>query len=150
LEDSTLKRRDFVNAAALGALGALASSQNQRASCEPLEDSGGAEASPAAPKEKNIELHIYLEPFAGKGDDLEAAYWQHFVPAIEVQKGFQRTVLLRKRDAVREYQINIAFTSEDLRLEWVASREHAEAWPKLEALCQRASWEGFDVISGRR
>jgi heme-degrading monooxygenase HmoA len=93
-----------------------------------------------------IELHIFLEPFAGKEKDLEAIYWKEYVPGIKIQKGFQRTTLLKKRDALREYQINITFDSEDLRLQWVASKEHTTVWPKVAALCQRVSWTGFDAI----
>ena len=93
-----------------------------------------------------IELHIFLEPLAGKENDLEAIYWKEYVPGIKIQKGFQRTTLLKKRDALREYQIQIAFDSEDLRLQWVASQEHATVWPKVAALCQRVSWTGFDTV----
>jgi len=93
-----------------------------------------------------IELHIFLEPFAGKEKDLESIYWKEYVPGIKIQKGFQRTTLLKKRDALREYQIHITFDSEDLRLQWVASTEHTAVWPKVAALCQRVSWTGFDTV----
>jgi heme-degrading monooxygenase HmoA len=94
-----------------------------------------------------IELHIYLEPFDGKEKALESLYRGEYVPAIKIQEGFQRTALLKKRDALREYQIDITFDTEDLRLKWVASKEHQATWPKITALCQRVSWEGFDAVS---
>ena len=93
-----------------------------------------------------IELHIYLEPFAGKESDLESTFRTAFVPAISVQKGFRRIALLKVRDALRQYRIELAFDSEELRLDWVASREHQEAFPKLVALCQQITWSGFDVV----
>ena len=94
-----------------------------------------------------IELHIYLEPFAGKEKELESLYWNEYVPGITTQQGFQRTTLLKNRDSLREYQINITFDSEDLRLKWVDSREHVEIWPKVAGLCQRVSWTGFDTVA---
>lgn len=96
---------------------------------------------------KMIELHIYLEPFEGKEKALESLYLGKYVPGIEIQQGFLRTTLLKKRDALREYQIDIAFDTENSRLKWVDSREHQAIWPKMTALCQRASWVGFDTVS---
>ena len=93
-----------------------------------------------------IELHIYLEPQDGEESELESLYRNEYVPGIKIQKGFQRTTLLKKRDALREYQINITFDSEELRLRWVDSKEHTEVWPKVVALCQRVSWTGFDSV----
>jgi heme-degrading monooxygenase HmoA len=94
-----------------------------------------------------IELHIYLEPFAGKEKALESLYLKEYVPGIETQEGFRRTTLLKRRDALREYQIDIAFETEALRLKWVGSKEHQAVWPKITALCQRAAWAGFDTVS---
>ena len=93
-----------------------------------------------------IELHIYLEPHEGREGDLESLYWKDYVSGIRIQEGFQQTTLLKKRDALREYQINITFDSEELRLKWVDSKEHSEVWPKMAALCQRVSWVGFDTV----
>jgi len=67
-----------------------------------------------------IELHIYVEPLPGKERELETLYWG--------------------------YQIDIAFDTEELRVKWAASKEHRETWPKIEALCARVSWSGFDAI----
>ena len=93
-----------------------------------------------------IELHIYLEPHDGKGTELESLYWKEYVPGIGIQQGFQRTTLLKNRDALREYQIDITFDSEALRLKWVGSKEHTEIWPKMGALCQQVSWTGYDTM----
>ena len=73
-----------------------------------------------------IELHIYLEPDEGKEDALESLYFREYIPGIKIQQGFQRTTLLKKRDALREYQLNITFDSEQLRLRWVESKEHSD------------------------
>ena len=93
-----------------------------------------------------IELKIYVEPFAGKEKELEMTFRDVFVPAILVQEGFVRVELLKARDDFREYQISLVFESEELRLKWVASEEHQDAFPRIAALCGRVSWSGFDVI----
>ena len=94
-----------------------------------------------------IELHIYLEPFDGKEKEFESLFRSEFVPAIRIQEGFQRVTLIKKRDALREYQINLAFDSEPLRLKWVDSKEHQETWPRMAALCQQITWTGFDTVA---
>jgi len=94
-----------------------------------------------------IELHIYLESHDGKEKELEELYLREYVSGIKIQEGFRRTTLLKKRDALREYQVNIEFDSEALRLKWVNSKEHTEIWPKVAALCQRISWAGFDTVT---
>ena len=96
-----------------------------------------------------IALQIYLEPFAGKEEELEKKFLEIFVPAISVQKGFLRVSMLKSREALREYQIELVFETEELRLQWVASEEHQEAFPQIAALCQRVSWSGFDITGGR-
>jgi len=93
-----------------------------------------------------IELHIYLEPLAGKEKELEGLYWNDYVPGISVQKGFIRTTLLKNRNALREYEIDITFDSEELRLDWVKSKEHQAVWPKVSSLCSRISWCGLDTV----
>jgi heme-degrading monooxygenase HmoA len=96
-----------------------------------------------------IELHIYLEPFAGQESKLESVFAEVFVPAISVQEGFRRVALLKVRDAIRQYRIELAFESEALRLRWVASPEHQTAFPKIAALCQQVTWAGFYVVEQR-
>ena len=93
-----------------------------------------------------IELYIHLEPNAGMETQLESVFRDSFVPAISVQEGFRRVALIKSREALRKYQIVLAFDSEDLRMKWVDSKEHQEAFPKVAALCQRVSWAGFDII----
>lgn len=93
-----------------------------------------------------IQLHIYLETQPGKEHALEQVYREAYVPAITVQDGFVSTVLLKSSTAVRQYQIDIAFVTEEKRVHWVASKEHQTAWPRIEALCNDISWQGFAVI----
>ena len=94
-----------------------------------------------------IELHIYLEPHAGKEAELEQLFLTRFRPAISQRPGFVRVAMLKRRDAVREYQIDLCFESEELRLQWVDCAEHQAVWPMIASLCQRAAWAGFDMVS---
>ena len=93
-----------------------------------------------------IELHISLEPFAGSEARLEQVFREAFVPAISIQEGFRRVALLKVRDAMRQYRIELAFDNEELRLKWVASPEHQAAFPRIAALCQQITWAGLDVV----
>lgn len=93
-----------------------------------------------------IQLHMYLEAQPGKEHALEQTYREAYVPAISVQDGFVSTVLLKRSTAVWQYQVDIAFVTEEKRLNWVASTEHQAAWPKIAALCNDISWQGFEVI----
>jgi heme-degrading monooxygenase HmoA len=91
------------------------------------------------------ELHVCLESQEGRGPELESAYWRVFVPAISRREGFRRVALLKKRDAPGEYELDIAFASEALRIRWVDSPEHAVAWPELAKRCRRVTCAGYDV-----
>ncbi len=93
-----------------------------------------------------IELHIYVEPYEGKEKNLEAVFKKEFVPAISVQKGFEKVTLLKRRDNSREYLIVLAFETEEHRLKWVESKEHQIVWPKIVEQCTRISSSGFDIV----
>lgn len=95
-----------------------------------------------------IELHIHLEPMSGKEEALEGAFRDAFLPAVSRQEGFRRATLLKKSNALREYEIDLCFDSEELRLKWVASDAHQEAFPKITAVCQRLWHEGFEHVEG--
>ncbi len=94
-----------------------------------------------------IELHIYLESAPGKELELESIFRNDFYPAVSKQDGFQRAVLIKKRDALHEYRITLTFVSEELRVKWATSAKHELVWPKVAAQCLRISWTGFDVMA---
>jgi hypothetical protein len=105
-----------------------------------------------------IELHIYLLAKPGQQAAIEQSYRTEYVPAITVQQGFRGTTLLKPfppeinsriggNAAQFDYEINIIFDTEEQRVAWVAGPEHQVCWPKMEALCQKIEWEGFDVIA---
>ena len=94
----------------------------------------------------DVQLHIYLGVKNGMGTRLEKLYKDVYVPAIKVQDGFLRTKLLRQYESSSNYEIDIVFNSEKQRASWAISSEHQEAWPKIEAICSKITWQGFDEL----
>jgi len=96
---------------------------------------------------KSVQLHIYIEVKPGKGPDLEKLYHSAYVPAIKVQDGFLSTRLLRQYDSNGKYEIDISFKTEKQRAAWAQSKEHQSAWPKVEELSAKITWQGFDQLA---
>lgn len=96
---------------------------------------------------KSVQLHIYIEVKPGKGPDLEKLYHSSYVPAIKVQDGFLSTRLLRHYDSNSKYEIDISFKTEKQRAAWAQSKEHQTAWPKVEELGAKITWQGFDQLA---
>ena len=96
---------------------------------------------------KSVQLHIYIEVKPGKGPDLEKLYHSAYVPAIKVQDGFLSTRLLRHYDSNSKYEIDISFKTEKQRKAWAQSKEHQAAWPKVEELGAKITWQGFDQLA---
>ncbi len=97
--------------------------------------------------DKSVQLHIYIEVKAGKGPELEKLYHSTYVPAIKVQDGFLGTRLLRHYDSTSKYEIDISFKSEKQRAAWAESKEHQAAWPKIEGVGAKITWQGFDRLA---
>ena len=94
-----------------------------------------------------MQLHIYIETKPGKGPELERLYHAAYVPAIKSQPGFLSSRLLRHYESTSKYEIDISFTSENQRAAWAQSKEHQAAWPKIQEVGEKISWEGFDVLA---
>lgn len=93
-----------------------------------------------------IELHIHVEPERGKEEELRRIFRVVFAPAASKQQGFRGVALLKKDTALREYEIDLTFESEELRLKWVDSDDHQRAFPQITALAQRLWHESFEVL----
>jgi heme-degrading monooxygenase HmoA len=96
-----------------------------------------------------IEIHVYCEVLEGKEQELKEVFDNVFSPAMAKQLGFVRVNLLKMREDERKYEIDIVFETEEQRLAWVATPEHAEAWPKVEACFSNFSYKRFDVVALR-
>jgi heme-degrading monooxygenase HmoA len=101
----------------------------------------------AIPEDKSVQLHIYIETKPGKGPDLERLYHSAYVPAIKAQEGFLWSRLLRHYDSNNRYEIDISFKTEKQRAAWAQSKEHQTAWPKIEELGAKITWQGFDELA---
>ena len=94
-----------------------------------------------------VQLHIYIEAKPGMGKKLEKLYREAYIPAIKVQKGFLWTRLLRHYESSTQYEIDISFNTEAQRAAWAVSKEHQDAWPKIEAVSSKITWQGFDELA---
>ena len=94
-----------------------------------------------------IELQIFLEVLPGKEEKLKITFSDIFVPAVSIQQGFISVHLLKYGNAMRCYQIQLRFETEQMRLAWVASDEHQDSFPRLAELCSSVSWQGFELVN---
>ena len=94
-----------------------------------------------------ITLQIALRLKAGRGADLEAVYRDEYVPAITRQAGFRTTTLLRAAADPDRYAIDIAFDTEAQRQAWAEGADHAITWPRVVALCEGFTADGYVVIA---
>jgi heme-degrading monooxygenase HmoA len=97
--------------------------------------------------EGSVQLHIYIEVKPGKGSELEKLYHSSYVPAIKVQDGFLASRLLRHYESKSKYEIDISFRTERQRAAWAQSKEHQGAWPKIQDVGEKITWQGFDVLA---
>jgi heme-degrading monooxygenase HmoA len=103
-----------------------------------------------------ITLHIYLQVTPVREAELERLYRDEYAPAISRQRGFRSAALLRTYDKARAnaidarrdwtHEIDIVFDTEEDRQTWATSPEHARVWPRVESVCERITWQGFDIL----
>jgi heme-degrading monooxygenase HmoA len=97
--------------------------------------------------ETSVQLHIYIEVKPGKGSNLERLYHSSYVPAIKVQDGFLGSRLLRQYESKSKYEIDISFKTEKQRAAWAQSKEHQAAWPEIQEVGEKITWQGLDVLA---
>ncbi len=101
----------------------------------------------ARPATGSVQLHIFVEVKSGKGPELERLYHSTYVPAIKAQEGFIWSRLLRHYESESKYEIDISFNSEKQRAAWAQSKQHQAAWPKIQNVGEKITWQGFDVLA---
>jgi heme-degrading monooxygenase HmoA len=94
-----------------------------------------------------VQLHISIEVKPGNGPELEKIFQTAYIPAIKVQDGFLWARLLRRYDSKSSYEIDISFSNEKQRAAWAQSKEHQSAWPRVEEVSAKISWQGFDQLA---
>ena len=115
-------------------------------------------ALPAAAPRAGILLQIYFQVAPARTAEFEKMFAESYVPALRKQVGYRRANLLRlyPRRAAKEieatpteynYQMELVFDSEPNRQKWVASKEHAVAWPLAMGLAEKFTWRGYDLVT---
>ena len=119
-------------------------------------DSGLAIAKPLnKPKAMALQMDFVVDK--ENSTAFEKMYNSIYVPAMVVQEGYVSSKLLRlfPEDLSKEiqaepttynYQIQIAFDTEENRRKWVASDQHQIAWPAASGLAKNFKWRGYDVM----
>ena len=99
-----------------------------------------AAAAPTAPA-RSIQLNCDLAINPAKEKDFVKYFDDVFRPVAKKHEGFIELKLLKLNSAVRgatppncKFRFCLTFQTEPLRLKWVASPDHAKAWPPLEAM----------------
>ena len=98
-----------------------------------------AQSGAGKPATRPIQLHLDLAVDAAK----EQAFLDHFdkvfLPTARRQPGFIDLKMLKLRSAIEgpppsggKYRFVLTFVSEELRQKWIASKDHATAWPGIE------------------
>ena len=138
------RHRSLIGAACLLSLGLLLGTS-------------ASEATQNKKANKAMLLEIYFKVSKKRAADFEKMYVQSYVPALRKQQGYLRSKLLRvfPEKVSREidaaptefnYQIELVFDTEENRRKWVASKEHATAWPLASGMAQKFAWRGYDVV----
>lgn len=103
-------------------------------------------------------LQIYFKVSEENGQAFEDMFRDVYVPAMQVQKGYIGSRLLRlfppevhkeinARETEFTYQMNLVFDTEENRRKWAASDEHQVAFPKAKELAGDVQWRGFDIAA---
>ena len=143
-----LTRRELIQSAALASTVAMGVSAPSEVA--------GAEAKRPENREPML-LQIYFRVAKERAKGFERMYSESYVPALRKQQGYLRSSLLRlfPQGVAREieaapteynYQMELVFDTDENRRKWVASREHAQAWPLASGMAEKFAWRGFDVV----
>jgi len=108
-------------------------------------------------KPKAMVLQMDFVVAKENAEAFEKMYSSIYVPAMTVQKGYLESKLLRlfpenvEKQIEGEatdynYQIQISFTTEEDRRNWVGSAQHKIAWPAATSLAKSYKWRGYDVM----
>jgi heme-degrading monooxygenase HmoA len=102
-----------------------------------------------------LQIHFQIETDAAH--QFEAMYTARYRAALRKQEGYEASRLLRIFDVATSeeisavptrfnYQLELKFSSEQARREWVKSPEHRGVWPVAEALATTVEWHGYDLV----
>jgi heme-degrading monooxygenase HmoA len=69
-----------------------------------------------------------------------------FIPAVSRYPGFCEVWLSRVRDDRQSLELDVIFDTEEQRLVWVDSQDHAVAWAPLRECCNEVTIARFEVL----
>ncbi len=92
-----------------------------------------------------MELHIWLTAKAGQEEAMEKTFREVFYPAVSAREGFRSAMMVRK-PGTSDYTVRLSFDTEELRMAWVASDAHQQAWPALESHAAKVDYAGFAIV----
>jgi hypothetical protein len=104
---------------------------------------------------RRVQLHCDLTVDASRAAEAERYFETTYRPAAMKFHGFVdlqllklQTVLAGQAPERMNYRFSITYESEELRMEWVRSAVHQEAWPALQAYLTSDKFDFllFDVI----
>jgi len=112
----------------------------KRRTCLGVMLAAGAAGVKAAPTAKRpIVLHCDLAVDPAKEKQMLAHFENVFRPIARKHQGYIDLRLLKLNTAVRggappggKYRFELTYESEELRQKWIASDDHAKAWPPIE------------------
>lgn len=85
-----------------------------------------------------IQLHVDLEVDPAREAELVKTFKTVFKPTISKQQGFVDVKLMKLRSVpvgtapATKWRLLISFSTEELRLKWVAADDHQRVWPQME------------------
>ena len=105
-----------------------------------------------------ILLQINFTVAESAAEQFEQMFQHSYRPALRKQPGYQSSRLLRifentVAEAIQaaptsfNYQLELSFSSEEARRDWVKSQEHQEVWPLAVNLSSAAEWRGYDILN---
>ena len=92
-------------------------------------------------------LHLDIVLKRDSGDQFVSLHREKFTPAISAQAGFSSTTLLKPTEvnADFDFRLEIAFTTQEAQLAWVATDVHQKVWSEMEAKIDKYTILRFDA-----
>ena len=91
----------------------------------------------AGPATRPIQLHCDLAVDPKREQEMLDNFEKIFKPVAKKQPGFIDIKMLKLHEAIRgaaplKYRFELTMVSEELRQKWIATADHAKAWPTIE------------------
>jgi hypothetical protein len=93
----------------------------------------------AAAPPRHIQLHLDLDVDPKREQEMLDHFEKVFRPTAKKQPGYIDLKMLKLQQAIRggappggKFRFVLIFASEEMRQKWIATKAHAEVWPKIE------------------